>query len=72
MLSYFKAFKMPAVLQEATQNHYDMEELVNGRIADRGKFKLAQKRYPWRYKYHYRRSAHPAARVEASGEPVVI
>ena len=29
-----------AVLQEATGNHYDMTELVNGKIEDRGKFTL--------------------------------
>ena len=32
-----------ATLQEASENHYDMVELTNGKIADRGKFKLIPK-----------------------------
>ena len=62
-----------AMLQEATGNHYDMQELVNGRIEDRGKFKLIPKQI--RGGTNLPQTIDGllmAAQVERTGEPVVI
>ena len=62
-----------AILQEATQNHYDMVELEKGKIADRGKFKLVPK------ELHGGRNLASTidgllmdAQVQRTGEPIVI
>ena len=62
-----------AILQEATQNHYDMVELKQGKKADRGKFKLVPK------KLHGGTDLDSTidgilmdAQVQRTGEPIVI
>ena len=62
-----------ALLQEAVGNHYDLVELTNGKIADRGKFKLEKidnsggRNLPQTID-----GILMGAQAEASAEPVVI